>query len=52
MDSSNHQPHSWDHQGTLRHALALRYGEDFIWGATAAIIITLFRALTPRADTD
>ena len=45
MDSSNHLPHSWGDRGRTRHALALRYGDDFIWGATAAIVIMLFRAL-------
>ncbi len=45
MDSANHQRHSMHHRGKLRHYFAMPYGEYFIWGATAGIIVTLSRAL-------
>ena len=45
MDSANHQRHSLHHRGKLRHYFAMPYGEYFIWGATAGIIVTLSRAL-------
>ena len=45
MDSANHQRHSMHHRGKLRHYFAMPYGEHFIWGATAGIIVTLSRAL-------
>jgi len=48
MDSANHQRHSMHHRGKLRHYFAMPYGEYFIWGATAGIIVTLSRALAPE----
>lgn len=45
MDEANHQRHSAHYRGKLRHYFALPYGERFIWGATAGIIVTLARAL-------
>ena len=45
MDAANHQQHSLHHRGKLRHYFAMPYGEYFIWGATAGIIVTLSRAL-------
>ena len=45
MDAANHQQHSLHYRGKLRHYFAMPYGEYFIWGATAGIIVTLARAL-------
>ena len=45
MDSANHQQHSVHYRGELRHYYAMPYGNYFIWGATAGIIVTLSRAL-------
>ena len=45
MDSANHQQHSQHYRGKLRHYFAMPYGEYFIWGATAGMIVTLARAL-------
>lgn len=45
MDSANHQQHSAHYRGQLRHYTAMPYGDYFIWGATAGIIVTLCRAL-------
>jgi len=45
MDAANHQQHAMHYRGKLRHYFAMPYGEYFIWGATAGIIVTLSRAL-------
>jgi 8-oxo-dGTP pyrophosphatase MutT (NUDIX family) len=45
MDFANHQQHSAHSRGKLRHYFAMPYGDYFIWGATAGIIVTLARAL-------
>lgn len=45
MDFTNHQQHSAHLRGKLRHFFAMPYGEHFIWGATAGIIVSLARAL-------
>ena len=45
MDSANHQQHARHDRGKLRHYYAMPYGEYFIWGATAGIIVTLAKAL-------
>jgi 8-oxo-dGTP pyrophosphatase MutT (NUDIX family) len=45
MDPANHQQHSVHYRGKLRHYYAMPYGDYFIWGATAGIIVTLSRAL-------
>lgn len=45
MDPSNHQQHSLHYRGKLRHYYAMPYGDYFIWGATAGIIMSLYRAL-------
>jgi len=45
MDAANHQQHSLHYRGKLRHYFAMPYGDYFIWGATAGIIVTLSRAL-------
>ncbi|WP_301101878.1 CoA pyrophosphatase [Propionivibrio sp.] len=47
MDTANHQQHSLHYRGKLRHYFAMPYGEYFIWGATAGIIVALSRALAP-----
>lgn len=45
MDSANHRQHAMHYRGHLRHYFAMPYGDYFIWGATAGIIVTLSRAL-------
>lgn len=47
MDSANHQHHSVVYRGKPRQYVAMPYGDRFIWGATAGIILTLSRALFP-----
>lgn len=48
LDSANHQRHSQHIRGKLRHYYAMPYGEYFIWGATAGIIVMLFQALSSQ----
>lgn len=45
LDPVNHQQHSLYYRGKLRHYYAMPYGRHFIWGATAGMIISLYRAL-------
>lgn len=45
LDPANHQQHSLHYRGKLRHYYAMPYGRYFIWGATAGIIMSLYRAL-------
>ena len=45
MDTANHQQRTLSYRGTLRRYVAMPYGDYFIWGATAAIIAMLSRAL-------
>jgi len=45
MDSANHQQHSLHYRGKLRNFFAMPYGDYYIWGATAGIIVALSRAL-------
>ncbi|WP_295484051.1 CoA pyrophosphatase [Accumulibacter sp.] len=47
--SANHQRHSLHYRGKLRHYYAMPYGDYFIWGATAGIIMSLYRALQASA---
>lgn len=49
MDPANHQRHSLHYLGKLRHYYAMPYGDYFIWGATAGIIMSLYRALDMAA---
>ena len=45
LDPANHQRHSLHYRGKLRHYYAMPYGDYFIWGATAGMIMSLYRAL-------
>ncbi|HSO07895.1 MAG TPA: CoA pyrophosphatase [Pelomicrobium sp.] len=45
MDPANHQRHSFVYQGRSRSYYAMPYEGRFIWGATAAMLINLQRAL-------
>ncbi|EXI92046.1 MAG: putative NUDIX hydrolase [Candidatus Accumulibacter sp. BA-94] len=45
LDPANHQRHSLHYRGRLRHYYAMPYRGYFIWGATAGIIMSLYRAL-------
>lgn len=42
MDPANHQRHARDYQGATRHYFAIPYGDFYIWGATAGMLINLY----------
>lgn len=45
LDAANHQRHSREWRGRERHFFAMPYGDYFIWGATAGMIVSLVRRL-------
>lgn len=48
LDPANHQRHSLHHRGKLRYYHAMPYGDYFIWGATAGMIVSLCDALAAK----
>lgn len=48
LDPANHQQHSLHHRGKLRYYHAMPYGDYFIWGATAGMIVSLCDALAAK----
>lgn len=49
LDPANHQRHSMVHEGHLRYYHAMPYKGYYIWGATAGILMSLYRALRGEA---
>ena len=45
LDPANHEQHSIVHEGRVRQFHAMPYQGYFIWGATAGIIMSLYRVL-------
>ena len=45
LDKNHHRSYSKHYRGRLRHYYAMPYGDHFIWGATAGIIVSLAEAL-------
>jgi len=45
LDPRNHQRHSRAFQGRMISYFAMPYGEHYIWGATAAMLVNLYRQL-------
>ncbi len=45
LDPANHQRHSREIRGQIREFHAMPYGEYYIWGATAGILINLYEVL-------
>lgn len=45
LDAANHQRHSRVWQGKRRHYYAMPYGDYYIWGATAGMLMNLYRRL-------
>ena len=43
FDPSNHQRHSRVHNGARRYYFAMPYGDYYIWGATAGMLMNLYR---------
>ena len=51
LDSGNHRYETAFHRGRLRNYWAMPYGERFIWGATAGMLVTFHRILIPKPMT-
>ncbi len=45
LDPANHERHERIYQGTPRAFYAIPYGDYYIWGATAAMLIAFYRRL-------
>lgn len=45
LDPANHQRHSRRYQDAMRHFFAMPFGEHFIWGATAGMLMNLYEFL-------
>jgi hypothetical protein len=46
LDERNHQRHAREHEGEQRHYFAIPYQDRFIWGATAGMLVNLYRYLS------
>jgi 8-oxo-dGTP pyrophosphatase MutT (NUDIX family) len=46
LDAANHRYESAFFRGRMRHYWAMPYGEHFIWGATAGMLVTFHRLMT------
>ena len=46
LDPANHQRQSREWQGELRWFYAMPYGEHYIWGATAGMLVNLYQYLS------
>jgi len=46
LDPANHQRQSREWQGELRWFYAMPYREHYIWGATAGMVVNLYRFLS------
>lgn len=45
LDEKNHQRHSREFEGRQRHFFAIPFGDRYIWGATAGMLVNLHRFL-------
>lgn len=45
MNPDNHKIHSMEYQGRMREYHAMPYGDYYIWGATAGILVSLYGSL-------
>ncbi|MBI1905112.1 MAG: CoA pyrophosphatase [Rhodocyclales bacterium] len=45
MNPDNHKVHSMEYQGRMREYHAMPYGDYYIWGATAGILVSLYGSL-------
>lgn len=46
LDTANHRYESAFYRGRMRHYWAMPYGERFIWGATAGMLVTFQRLMS------
>jgi 8-oxo-dGTP pyrophosphatase MutT (NUDIX family) len=51
LDARNHRYESAFFRGALRKYWAVPYGDRYIWGATAAMLVTFYRLLTLKPGT-
>jgi 8-oxo-dGTP pyrophosphatase MutT (NUDIX family) len=52
LDERNHRYESAFFKGRMRHYWAMPYGERFIWGATAGMLVTFHRVMTRKMGSD
>lgn len=45
LDPAHHQSHTYEYHGTVRRYYAMPYQGRFIWGATAGMLVNLYRLL-------
>lgn len=45
LDPLNHRRHRMEYQGRMREYYAMPYGDRYIWGATAGMLVSLSRLL-------
>ena len=50
LDPANHQRQAREYQGRTVHFFAIPYGEHYIWGATAGMLVNLALYLRQPAD--
>ena len=50
LDSRNHRRDSLVHENRVRQYHAMQYGQHYIWGATAGMLIGLYRLLAGVAE--
>jgi hypothetical protein len=48
LDARNHERHSREYEGEQRHYFAIPYRDRYIWGATAGMLVNLYRYLSDR----
>lgn len=48
LDPDNHKRHSLEIRGSVREFWAMPFGDYFIWGATAGMLVSLYRFLGSR----
>ena len=48
LDPANHRRHSLEIRGNLREFWAMPFGDYFIWGATAGMLVSFYRFLDSR----
>lgn len=48
LDPARHQRYALHVEGELRHFHAMPYGDYFIWGATAGMLMSLYRLLADK----
>ena len=51
LDPANRERHSAEYQGVMRHFHAIPFGEHYIWGATAGMLVNLAETLTAETPT-